>query len=102
MSKLKKEALAAILSLCTLVAIVWGAQSYLYTTYATAEDVQRIEQRLDIKILEDRLSNVQERIWKLEDRYQDQRKPQEVYEQLRVLGVEKDKLKDDLKSMSTR
>lgn len=102
MSKLKKEVLAAILSLCTLVAIVWGAQSYLYTTYATAEDVKRIEQRLDIKILEDRLSNVQERIWKLEDRYHEQQKPQEVYEQLRVLSVEKDKLKDDLKSMSTR
>lgn len=41
---------------------------WLDDRYALANDVKEIEQRLDIKILEDQMSSIQERIWKLEDR----------------------------------
>lgn len=96
MKAIIKQYLSPILILISFASIVWGAQSYLYTNYATAEDVKRIEKRLDVKILEDRMSNIQDRIWKIEDRYFEQRMPKEATEQLRLLSTEKDKLEKDL------
>ena len=96
MKAIIKKYLSPILILISFASVVWGAQSYLYTNYATAEDVKRIEKRLDVKILEDRMSNIQDRIWKIEDRYFEQRMPKEATEQLRLLSTEKDKLKKDL------
>ena len=42
------------------------------------------------------MSNIQDRIWKIEDRYFEQRMPKEATEQLRLLSTEKDKLEKDL------
>ena len=52
-----------------------------------------LSMRLDIKILEDRLNAIQERIWRLEDRYPDiNRMPDTVLEEYRKLKREMEKI----------
>lgn len=96
MIKFKKEILATIMSLIAFAGIIWGAQAYLYNNFASASEVQQLEKRLDVKILEDRLSNIQDRIWKIEDRYFEQRMSKETTEQIRILNTDKNKIEKEL------
>lgn len=91
-----KQTLPTILAIMSFAGIVWGAQSYLYTNYASATDLKKIEKRLDTKILEDRLSGVQDRIWKIEDRHYKQIMSKDAVEQIRTLNTEKDKIEKEL------
>lgn len=96
MLKFKKEILTIVMSLIAFASIIWGAQAYLYNNFASASEVQQLEKRLDVKILEDRLSNIQDRVWKIEDRYFEQRIPKETVEQMRILNNEKNKIEKEL------
>lgn len=79
---------------------VWGTYSYLDVQYAKAEDVQRIEQRLEFKITKDRYETIQERMWKLEDRFPDKRRmPSSVLEEYRQLESEKGLLQEKIKEV---
>ena len=49
-------------------AIAGGLYSF-DSTYARSEQVSRVEQRLDRKILSDDAMRLQQRMWRLEDRY---------------------------------
>jgi hypothetical protein len=53
----------------TALATMWGGASFVDTRYAHAPDVVLIEMRLEQKILTDRSYQLQQRIWKIEDRY---------------------------------
>lgn len=94
--KFKKEILTTALALVSFAGIIWGAQTYLHNNFASAGEVQQLEKRLDVKILEDRLFIIQDRIWRLEDRYEDNQMPKEVKEQHRVLVDDKNKLEKEL------
>ena len=52
------------------------------------QQVQKVEKRLDKKILKDRANALQERVWKLEDRYEKKKMPKTVQEELRKLKTE--------------
>ena len=52
------------------------------------QQVQKVEKRLDKKILKDRANALQERVWKLEDRYEKKKMPKTVQEELRKLKAE--------------
>ena len=61
-------------------------------SYVAAE-VKKIGYRLDQKIQQDRVDSLQERLWKLEDRYPDLTKmPQEIKDEYRKLKSEKETL----------
>jgi len=49
----------------TISGTIWGATTY----FATNEHVSRVEQRLEQKIVQDRISFLQQRIWEIEDRF---------------------------------
>jgi hypothetical protein len=71
--------------------------------YAHAADMQRLEQRLDQKILEDRSIAIQERIWKVEDRVQTQRRPTpELLDSIRRLNAEKALVDQKLKALEDK
>lgn len=53
----------------TALATLWGGASFVDTRYAHQDDVVFIEMRLEQKILTDRSNQLQQRIWKIEDRY---------------------------------
>ena len=60
------------------------------------QKVQKVEKRLDVKILKDRANTLQERIWKLEDRYEKKKMPKTVQEELRKLKAELIEIQKDL------
>ena len=61
------------------------------------QKVQKVEKRLDKKILKDRANALQERIWKLEDRYNGKKIPSAVKEELRRNKEELEEIKEELK-----
>lgn len=62
------------------------------------EELQHTQTRLEQKIQEDRSYNIQERIWKLEDRYgfDIEQMPPEIRDQYRRLKSDKEKLDKEL------
>ncbi len=90
--------LTTIVALLAIVGGVFGAVTY----FASASDLQATEQRLNNYILGDRYAQVQERIWKIEDRYElgtsrSRAMPQSVKEELRELRKELELLKAKLR-----
>ena len=59
----------------TVIAIAVGFSTLLGTAftidsrYAKTDYVEQIDKRLELKILKDRANALQERMWKIEDRY---------------------------------
>lgn len=81
------------------IIIIITATVAFNATYATNDRVDLLAMRLEQKIVNDDLNNIQERIWKLEDRYicygQEEcveSMPQTVWEEYRELWVNKEKL----------
>ena len=60
------------------------------------QKVKQVEKRLDKKILKDRANALQERIWKLEDRYNGKKIPAAVKEELRKNKAELTQIRKDL------
>ena len=84
---------SAILALIIAAAAVAGLIAKLDERWAKAAQVKQLEMRLDQKIDGDRMNQIQERMWTLEDRYKAVDKmPQSVREEYRVLKDEKDRL----------
>ncbi len=63
-----KEKLALIGALILIIGTCFTVYFYAEGRYALAQEMKKVEQRLDYKILTDQLRAVQERIWQLEDR----------------------------------
>lgn len=70
-----KRISAVVGAIAVLAGLIFGINAY-ETKFATAGDISNIRtdiellgERLENKIQEDRLHAIQERIWKLEDRY---------------------------------
>lgn len=62
-----KNELAALAVCATLIGGTVSAVTY----FAKADDLKKVSVRLEQKIIGDRIWSVQERLWQLEDRYQD-------------------------------
>ena len=87
-------------TLVSLGAIV-GGLIVIDTHYAKSSEVAElstyvcsVEERLNVKISQDRLNSLQERQWNLEDRYHDKAREMDEY---RRLQQEKDSIIRDLK-----
>ena len=107
-----RQILAGIGALILIVGTCFSVYFYFETKYAHASDLkkamevmQKIETRLDSKIIEDRLTNVRKDIYEIEDRYcPDKSKPctekdmpELVRKRYRELKIEKDKLEKEVK-----
>jgi len=81
--------LGCIIAVATIVGLLWS----LDQRWAKSAEVKQLELRLDQKIMSDRVGQIQERMWKLEDRYKSVDKmPEEVKYEYRALQVEKELL----------
>ena len=94
--------IALLIGLTTLV----GTMFALDNRYAKTEDlsdiesyVEQVDQRLELKILKDRANAVQERMWKIEDRYgmEVAKMSEEVRGQYRELKKEYDEIMQKIK-----
>jgi len=89
----------------TLIALFIGVSTMLGTAFTidsryakeadvqeVKEEIEKIDRRLELKILKDRADYLQERIWKYEDRYEDKEIPREVKEMMRTMQKEFDEI----------
>ena len=92
-----------IISIFTIIGIAFGAYFYIDNRYALSQEVKKIEQRLDYKIIADQLQTKQERIWKISDRYPDSQKmPPAVKEEKRQLETDKVILEKKLEKLEKK
>jgi hypothetical protein len=61
--------IAIIIGLCTLSGLMYKYDQRLAKAADVSMSIQKLSTRLEQKIQDDRLNNIQERIWRLEDRY---------------------------------
>lgn len=94
--------LKTLVTLATLIGIVFSAYFYLDSRYALARDLQLVEVRLEQKINSDQINNLQRRIWSIEDRYRGVRMPEIVAEELRELKLQVEQLKGNMKKEAGR
>jgi hypothetical protein len=87
--------IAGVISIMTLLGMFFAAYCWLDSNYASAETVKAIEQRLDYKIKTDQEQSIQERIWKIKDKFGEKPKDLIIKEELR-------KLENDLTGVSTQ
>ena len=89
----------------TVIAIAVGFSTLLGTAftidsrYAKTDYVEQIDKRLELKILKDRANALQERMWKIEDRYgmEVSDMPEDKRDQYRKLKKEYDEIKEKIK-----
>jgi hypothetical protein len=86
----------------TLIAILTAFAStfmFIDSRYALSDGLKIVELRLEHKVVGDRLTDVQERMWKLEDRFPDSNMPDLTKEEYRILQEEKDHLDEIIKEL---
>jgi hypothetical protein len=62
--------IVAIIGAVIVIASLTGAAFFMEDRYAKAESLKKVNQRLDIKILQDQINFLQQQMWQLEDRCQ--------------------------------
>ena len=95
-----KTAIALVISIFTLVGIVWGVQSHIEATYAHSADVRVIEQRLEQKIFYDEKFYIQKQIWDIEDRYYGKEMSEEAKERYRQLKYDLEEIKEKIENIT--
>lgn len=98
--------LGVILGLLSLISSLFGGFFFLDGRYAKATDTKeikeqtrKVEQRLENKIILDRVDKLQERIWKYQDRYGDRlekAKDKLIIEEYKKIQDERDRLEKSL------
>jgi archaellum component FlaC len=61
--------ISVILGLIIALTVIVGAGAKLDRRWAKADQLVMVAQRLDQKIIQDRINAIQERLWRLEDKY---------------------------------
>jgi hypothetical protein len=84
-----------------ILSTVFGLFFWADNRYASGADLKKLEDRLEYKITGDQQKSVQERIWKLEDRY-NKSMPPEVKDEYRKLKENNNTLKLRLNEMEKK
>jgi len=93
-----KSILAVIVTLVTLGGVIIAMEQH----YAKASDVQQIECSLNLYILSQRADQLQQRIWTIEDRYQNKEMPQEVKDSYRKAVEERRQILKEIEIIKSK
>lgn len=97
-----KEKIATTIGILTIIGIVFGGYFWIENRYALSEELRKIEQRLDYKIISDQIQSIQDRIWKIIDRSGSRPKDAIIKEELRQLEEIKANLKMKLENLEKK
>ena len=94
--------ISLIVGACTMVGTAFTIDSRYAKTRDMAdvnEYVQQVDKRLEVKILKDRANALQERMWKIEDRYGDDvsKMPEDKRDQYRKVKKEYDEIMEKIR-----
>ena len=93
--------LGQITAVITIIAALFGAFFFLENRYAYNDALVKLEMRLEKKILKDRIANLQEEVWRFQDRCEASSKKGEtcgVSQELRKREKRLEKAEDELKA----
>jgi len=92
--------ISIILSLVISLTVIIGIGAKLDQRWAKAERLILVEQRLDQKIIQDRINAIEERLWRLQDKHGDLilNMPELIRDQYRRLLKEIKDLENKLKN----
>lgn len=79
-----QKIIVLILSLASLVGLCFATDA----RFAKSEKLAMVEKRLEQKIIQDQTNYLQEQLWKIEDRYRDKPKTEEIIDRERRLKKE--------------
>lgn len=91
-----------ILTIIALLTAFSGGYFYIDRTYAREQEVRQLENRIDYKIAKDALHDIQDRLWKLEDRYLKKVMPDTTKEEYRKLQEDKKEIEEELKTYKAK
>ena len=94
-----KELITSITAILILFGMIFGVYKYIDTRYALAEEVKKVEKRLDYKILSDQYNAIQQRIWTIQDRFQKKPMDQTTTDELRKLEQGKGEIQNKMDKM---
>lgn len=94
-----KELIGLITGLLILFGVMFGTYQFFEKRYALAEEMKKIEKRIDYKILSDQLQTTQERIWKIDDRFQGKPMDETTKEEMRALEIKKQETQKKLDTL---
>lgn len=94
-----KRGLEITVAIVTLVVIIIGGYMFIENRYALRNQLQKIEIRLEMKIISDDRSQTQDRIWDLEDRIKGNPEDITAIEELRKLKEGKKDYEDKLNAL---
>ena len=115
-----KEKIAVIASIIILMGTAFSVHFYFENRYALAQQLQDTDRKVDktIQMMDQKMEktnqimdykfkslqseNLQERIWKIEDRYGKDPKDPVIKETLRKLYVDKEKVDRELKALEKK
>jgi peptidoglycan hydrolase CwlO-like protein len=99
----KEGLMKIIISVVSFLIAVGAAYVAVDQRYAHAEEVKKLEMRLEQKILEDRSQSIQERIWRYEDRAEKTRsQAPELADAMRRLQMEKTSIDSQIKIINEK
>jgi hypothetical protein len=95
-----KDKIELYATILAIIGSLFGGYFYLDSTYARASELRSTNDRLEQKILEDKMSAIESHIWAITDRYKNPDKtPQEIKDELRDLQSKKDRVKNRLDTL---
>jgi len=94
-----RTVLEIIGAIVALVVVIIGGYMFIENRYALRNQLQKIEIRLEMKIIRDDRSQTQDRIWDLEDRIKENPEDITAIEELRKLKEDKKDYADKLNTL---
>lgn len=88
------QAATGLTALATIVGTLYSGGSWVDTRYAHQEDLVLVGMRLEEKLQGDQAERIQNRMWRLEDRYSPSmaNAPDSVKEEYRELGAQRQEI----------
>jgi len=91
--------LAVLGGILALISTLFGGFFWMDSRYASSSELNKVKQRLEYKIIDDQQKSIQDRIWKMEDRFLGKFMPPDVNDEHRKLQEENTRLKNKLTEM---
>jgi len=94
-----KYGVCIIISVLTILAFAFGAYIHFDHRYTLAQEFKSYKQQSDFELMKLKLQNVMERIWKIDEKFENKKMDSTAKETLNRLEMEKEELNNKIKAL---
>lgn len=91
-----------IITICSLIGIVFAVYHYNENRYAYAKDLESLEQRLEYKIQSDQLNSLRQRYWQMEERIDKKPKDEDAKKEAKELKEQIEEIKENIRILKEK